>query len=372
MKILCLYEKLKEAFSITERIVGKNANLPILNTVLIESKKKHIQISSTDLELALVYSIHGKIEKEGKIAVPAKLIAGFINNLSCSKKITLEAKKHNLLIKTEGFKAQILGIDAEEFPIIPQIKKTNPIKLSAQDLVKGLEKMSKSVGISGIRPEITGVLFSYDSKNNTFLLVSTDSFRLSEKKILLAKHIPADFSFILPSKTVNEIIRIFGDKKENLSFFTGDKNQILIEGENIQLVSRLIEGEFPNYQSIIPQKFLFEIVISRMILISKIKAISAFSSRTNDIIFTFQKNKIEISAKESGSGEGSAEMFMENQNITEKLSIVFNWKYLLDGLESIDSDEVAFSFNSSSQPALLKPAISNPDFLYIIMPIKNV
>lgn len=372
MKITCLYEKLKEAFSITERIIGKNINLPILNTVLIEVTKERIQISSTDLELALVYFIHGKIEEEGKIAIPAKLIAGFINNLTYSKKVLLETKKQNLLlVKTEDYKAQILGINAEEFPIIPQVKKNNPIKLSTQNFIKSLEKTSKSVGISGIRPEITGVLFSYNSKTNELLLVSTDSFRLSEKKIIPVEHISTSFCFILPLKTVNEIIRIFSDKKEDLLFFTEDKNQILIEGENIQFISRLIEGEFPNYQDIIPKKFLFEIVISRTVLISKIRAISAFSSRTNDIVFTFQKNKIEISAKEPGAGEGSTVMSFKNQTIPEKISIMFNWKYILDGLESIDSDDVIFNFNSNSQPALLKPAVSNPDFLYIIMPIKN-
>ena len=376
MKIICLQEKLKEAFSVTERIIGKNVNLPILANILIQVEKNHIQVCSTDLELALLYSLPGKIEEEGKIAVPAKLISSFVSNLT-AKKITLESKKYNVLVKTEDYKAQILGMNPEDFPIIPQIKKEFSFKVSASLLVKQLEKVVKSVGTSEIRPEITGVLFK-NNANDRLILASTDSFRLSETSIP-AKSIPSDLSFILPLKAVSETLRIFGNISDvdELTFSLESKNQVLIEGGAVQLISRLIDGEFPNYSVIVPQNFRFTATLPLKTLSSKIKAVSSFSARSNDLLLTFTKNKLELSARDASSGEGMAVLeippasFSQNAPSFEPLSIVFNWRFFLDGLESIDSDTVSIGITSEVEPARIKSPTDDPSFFYVLMPIKG-
>jgi len=373
MKIICLQEKLKEALTATEKVVGKNTNLPVLSNLLIQAEKNQIQISSTDLELALVYQIPGKIEEEGKIVLPAKLISTFINNITGSKKITLESKKYNVSIKAEDYKAQILGINPEEFPIIPRVKEQYSLSISSSVFVSGLERVVKSVGMSEVRPEITGVLFKTDTSRNMLILASTDSFRLSEQKIPL-KNITQDFSFILPLKSVNEVIRVFNESntsEEELSLVHGEQNQTLVKGEQIELISRVIEGEFPRYQEIIPEKTTFTINVPRSLLIPKIRAMSVFSSRSHDVVLTFLENKIEISARESGAGEGKATLKLNTKSSVKKnLSVIFNWKFLLDGLENIDTDEVVFKLNSEVQPVLLTSA-GDKNFLYILMPIKN-
>ncbi len=371
MKIICLQEKLREALRITERIAGKNVNLPILSNVLIRTEKNKITISSTDLEMAITCTIPGKIEEEGKAAIPAKLISTFVHNLVGAKKITLESKKHNILLKTEHYKAQILGSDPEEFPIIPQPKKGERIPITTKEFISGLEKVVRIAGVSEMRPEITGVFLKTDSSAHHLILASTDSFRLTEKKIPLGD-IKNDFSFILPSKSVNEIIRVFSGGDEKTTLLAGDQNQVVVNNENCELVSRLIDGEFPRYDEIVPRDTSFHVSFSSSVLVPKIKAISAFSNRSNDITFDFFKDRVELAARESSSGEGATIIpFAKSIKLPgEHLSIAFNWKFLLDGLESMGAKEVVFGINSEIQPVILTSP-EDPLQFYLVMPIKN-
>ena len=177
-------------------------------------------------------------------------------------------------------------------------------------------------------------------------------------------------NYLNDAKTVNEIIRMFGEQNELISFYLEEGNHILIKSENVEIISRLINGEFPNYKEIIPKNFSFSFLFERALLISKVKAVSAFSGNSNNIMFLFEKNTLTLSAKESGAGEGNSTITLEKPFTSNPLLITFNWRFLLDGLEGVDSEKVEMKINSEVQPIPFEPG-HKTNFFYLLMPIKH-
>ncbi|MDP1629639.1 MAG: DNA polymerase III subunit beta [bacterium] len=364
MKFLCLQENLKEGLTICERITGKNTTLPILNNILIEDDGGRIRISSTDLEIGINFWFSGKIIEKGSIACPAKILSSFINSLP-GQKIEIETKNNTLYIKNETGHSSIPGIGTEDFPIIPKLKTKDFIEISSLVFKNALGQVINSVAAVETRPEISGIFFKIDSEG--LKLVATDSFRLSEKKISPKYFKMEKFhSLIFPQKVGQEIIRIIGDIDKPLKIFI-DSNQILFDLENIQLISRLIEGQYPDYQAIIPQKISTQIDVLKDELINAIKIAGIFSSKINDVKMKVQKSTLEI--------ESRSELGSNHSQITAKISgseteIVFNYRYLLDGLNNISEKEVVLGLNSETSPAVLKPA-DDQNYLYVVMPIRS-
>ena len=220
-----------------------------------------------------------KKEKPGTLAVTARLFTGFIQNLP-NKKVTLEVKDSVLSIKTDSYEATIYGQPKEDFPIIPRIKKEKEFVLKNLDFVKSLSQVVGNVSLSESRPEISGVYISFSKDIVRF--AATDSFRLSEKRLVFPTPFSEEMQVILPAKTVQELIRVFSGKDEDIHIWIHN-NQILFECTDIQLMSRLIEGEYPRYQEIIPTSFGTEIVLGKQRFLSEIKIHSFFSGKNNDI-----------------------------------------------------------------------------------------
>jgi DNA polymerase-3 subunit beta len=371
MKIFCLQENLKNALITTERIVGKNLNLPILNNLLLKTDKGRLKISSTNLEIGINYWVSGKIEKEGEITVPARILSSFVANLP-NKKIELLVKDDVLYVDCENYKAQIKGQDVKEYPIIPVIDSSLNNKLDKDVLKTGLAQVIGSVAASEIRPEISGVLFDFDK--NYLKLVGTDSFRLAER-IIFNKN---DFQqpIIVPQKTVNEVIRILsekngGDEKNSSLKLILAPGQIMFDFGYIQVISRLIDGQFPDYQQIIPDKFRAKAVLNKEEVNQMIKVISLFSGKINDIKFAVNVSKktVSIFAQNREIGENKAEIEVEIEG--KDLEVSYNWRYLLDGLNNIPTKKVFWGFNDESLPSILKPA-GNEGYLYVVMPVRAV
>lgn len=360
MKLICLQENLKNYLNTLERISSKNINLPIISNILLEAKENILKLTSTDLELALEIQINCKIENEGKITVPAKLLADFINNLP-NKKIEFELKEKNLKISCENFNGIIKSQNWEEFPLIPKINKEKSNELDFEYFKKGLLKIINIVPLSNIRQELLGILIKPEVEN--FKLVATDSSRLGE--VSFNKKINLKETFILPLKTAQELIRIF-DKEKTINFSL-NQNQIIFFSEKINFISRLIDGDFPNYQSIIPKNFKTYFYSSKNNLIQLIKTISLFSSKGGEMIFDIKENLLSISSNSGEKGEGSSSLPIKLQG--DPISLVLNYKFLLDGLNNIEDEEIFFGFNDSSSPAVLKSK-NETDYIYIIMPIR--
>ena len=356
-------------------IAGKNVNLPILNNVMIKIENKDIKLITTDLEIGVVHHLRGKIEKEGVYTVNSKMIADYINLLP-DKKIEIEQKENELKIQCENYKTKIKGQSAEDFPLIPQVEKKNGYKTNIKNLKKALSQVVFATSSAETRIELTGVLFILNQ--DELILASTDSYRLAERKIKLQTENKEETRVIVPAKTVQELLRVLTglseeeemEKEEEISFYLSE-NQILFTTQNTELVSRLIEGQYPDYKQIIPEKSQTKAKINKNELTRAVKTSSLFSKTgINDINLDFPegKNQVVVSSVSGQTGENLVEI--DSQVSGKDNRIVVNYQYLLDGLKIIEDEEVEIEVIDNNTPCIIKPT-KEKDYLYIIMPIKQ-
>lgn len=374
MKIISLQENLKQGFFTVGRIAGKNNNLPILNNILIKAEKGNIKFITTNLEIGIVSTVRGKIEIEGSFTVDSKIITDYISLLP-NKKVCLELKDKELIIDSENYKTKIRGQSAEEYPLIPEVEKDVCFSADAVEFKKALSQVIFAVSTSESRLELSGVLFNF-SKNN-LVIAATDSFRLTEKKIKLKKYNDGEKKIIIPAKTLQELLRILSgggeiinNEEKEINFYISE-NQILFTYGLTELISRLIEGQYPDYEQIIPNSLKTTSRINRAELIRAVKAASLFSKiGINDINIDFpaNKNKAVISAVSSQTGENITEI--EAVVKGDDNSVVINYKYLLDGLNNMDCETVDVEVIDNNTPCIIKPE-GGEDYIYIIMPIRQ-
>jgi len=378
MKIIILNENLKKGLNIVERTTGKNLTLPSLNNVLLKAEKSFLEFSTTDLEIGLRWQELAKIEEGGKVSVPAKIFSHFINLLP-DKKTILETKDNFLYVKCGNYQSKIKGFDPEEFPIIPIIQDKEFVEIDGKKLLEGLTQIIDVASLSQTRPEISGVYFLF--QKDLIKIVATDSFRLAEKKLYLGEiehksHISKEYSFILPQKSVYELINILSENKEKVKISISP-NQVLFENIKKEISSpkffissRLIEGEYPKYEEIIPKKYKTQIIVDRNEFINQVRIASLFSGRINEVKFKIepQNRKMTISSFNPEFGEN--ESFIPCQIKGEKIEISFNYKFLLDGLSKIKTPDLIFELNKVDGPGVLKP-LDDISYIYIVMPIKT-
>ena len=374
MKFTILQENLKEALYIVGHITGKNINLPILNNVLIKAEQGNISFISTDLELGIINKKRGKVDKEGEFTFDSKILFDYISLLP-NKKIDLELIEDELSIDCEKYNTKIKGQNPEEFPLIPEIENSETYLVKVKNLKKSLSQVIFATSNSETRMELTGVLF--EIIKDELLLVATDSYRLAEKKLKLEEKSKKDIRVIVPAKTTQELTRILSSVKEGTENENENveikisENQIKFLISGTEIISRLIEGQYPDYKQIIPNKSNTKANVSKQELVRAVKMSSLFSKTgINDINLDFpkDKNKIVVSSVMGQSGE----------NITETDAlvtgadngIVVNFRYLLDCLNNISSENVILEISDANTPCIIK-AEGDEDYLYIIMPIKQ-
>lgn len=368
MRLTIDSEKMKRVVSLATRLCGSNLTLPILNNILLEIKQNLLLVSSTNLEIGLSLSLPVKSEKEGKITVPGKIFSDFISSLPKGE-IKIEEKDLTISVKSKGFQAKILGQDPKEFPILPKVKEKPLAQVESSELFNGLSKVSHIISPSDTRVEISGVFFK--TKGDTLTLVGTDSIRLGEKKLSLPQEVEKK-EVIIPQKTAVELVYILSNLKGIIRVII-ESSQIGFEfipqnplDPQISLISRLVEGQYPEYEGIIPQKISTQAVIDKEEFQRKIKIASLFSSRIQDVKLKFEPPKpILISSASAEIGEVHSKLDGEIEG--KSIEIVFNWRYLLDGLGVIDSSEVSLGVNEATSPTILRP-VGDKTYLYVLMP----
>ncbi len=372
MKVEILKENLKNGLAAVEKIVGKNLSLPILDNVLIDTEDSFLSLSSTDLETAIKVWILTKIVKKGKVVVPAKFLSSFVSLLP-NEKIILEAKDQNLHIECKNFKNNVQGFNPEEFPLLPEFKDSECLEADSQKICKGLSQIADVASPSQSRPEISGIYFVFSK--NTLKMAATDSFRLAEKNIQLEKPAKRDISFILPQKPAKEIISILEEKEGPVKIYFLP-NQIMLElpmketeHPQAQVISRLIDGEYPNYEEIIPKAFKTNVVLKRDEFLNQVKTASLFSGKINEVKISLEpeKEEAEVSAQDPDIGQSQSVISAKIKG--EPMQISFNHKFLIDGLLNIKSSEVAFDLSREDGACVLRP-VGDASYLYVVMPIK--
>lgn len=364
MKITCLKENIKNIISITERIVGKNLSLPVLSYFLLGVEKNMLKISATDLEIGVDAWVNCKIEREGRILVPAKLFSSIISNIS-DQKINIEVKEKLITISTQNYNATLVGLDYKEFPIIPRTENNFSIELDAKLLREAFVQVINAAATNNNRIEINSVFIK--KEKNIIKIVATDTFRLAEKTIYLQPNITNEnFSFLVPLRTIHELVKILETKEKITLFF--DKNKIIFETENICLFSRLIEGNFPDYEQVIPKEFETVVDIEKQELINHIKLIGLLSGKDNKITVKAKNKKLDLYSASGDQGENNASLSCEIEGKENEVS--FNYHYLIDGLLNINQgSNILLKLNSTS--AGMIKAKNKDDYFYLVMPIKN-
>lgn len=366
MKIVCTQENLNNGLSVVNHLASRNANLPILNNVLITVQDGIITLATTNLEIGIKAQIRGKVESDGQFTVPAKLLSDYVSLLP-QDNISLNLEEDVIYIGCKNSQTQIKGVSAEDYPLIPEVSEENTVTIDLVSLKEILNQTLFTVSVDESRPEISGVLFNFE--NNELIVAATDSYRLAEKGVKLNGDI--NKKVIIPLKTLQELNRILGTITEKEVKISLNENQILFNCNGIKLISRLIEGNYPDYKQIIPTEHKTITVVESSKLIKAIKSASLFCKPgINDVKMTFLPDKDEIVIMSTNSGLGENITTLSSSVEGEEVDIVFNYRYLLDGLNGLQSEKVVIKLNNQGAPGIFIPE-NEEDYLYVVMPIRQ-
>jgi DNA polymerase-3 subunit beta len=356
---------LSYAISKAERVTARNITLPILSCVLLDAHDSVLTIKATNLDLGIEVSLPVKVLKPGKVAVSGSVLYNFISNLN-DKNIVLELVGDNLRVSTKHNQSTIKAYPTDDFPNIPKISKEKSFDFNIPALAKGFKSVMYSSSISTIRPVLSSV-FLY-SEEDSVVFVATDSFRLSEKRVGVKKHKEFD-QILIPFKNAGEIIRTFEDIKDDAEVCLNE-NQISFAYGDIYITSRVIDGVFPDYKQIIPKDTKTEVVVLKQDLINALRISNVFSDKFSQVVFHIDpKNKVfQITTKNMEVGENVNNIDAVIKG--EELLISFNYKYIIDSFQSIDSDSISLSFADPNR-AMTVRGVGDKSFLYLVMPMNK-
>ena len=374
MKVVVLKTQLKEGLEIIGHATTKSPALPILSNVLLSVKKDGVRLSATDLQMGITYEFAGETKEEGELVFLGHFLASLLA-VSSDDQVFLESKGNDLSVVTGNHKATIKALSAEEFPIIPSLEGNEPAtQIETGVLCEGLSQVVGMVGQSQARPEISGVLFVLDKK--TASVVATDSFRLAERKLVFEKEGAVEQSFILPSKTARELVSTLGERPGKTTIYISPTQAVFrYESQEsplrlcIQIVSRLIEGEYPRYEDIIPSSHKTLVVVQKSAFINHLKAAGVFAGKTQEVRLHVNVQQKEIILSSESAEAGTHQSTFKGEIEGEEVTVAFNWRFLGEGLAQMRGERVEFKMNGEDGPALLRSP-EQEGYLYIIMPIK--
>jgi len=368
MRITCTQENFSRGLAIVSGVAGRNINLPILNNVLLQSDKEGLTLVTTNLEIGIRTRVRGKTEEEGSFTIQAKLLTEFVGSLK-KENINLYLKENTLTLEGENHTTKIKGELAADFPLIPEISEDNVVLLATEEFKKALSQVVFSASSDESRPELNSVLFELEGKNLT--LVATDSYRLSERKVALGQNIKESLVLIVPVRTIQQLLRVLElDQTEETKMIISE-NQIKFSFGSTEIISRIVEGQYPDYKQIIPKKFSSEISFDSGLLAQNIKTTSLFCQPgINDIKMSYLPETKEIQLRAQNSTAGDNLSKIEAETTGQLGEIVFNYRYLLEGINHLDGNKGILRLNEASSPALLQSQ-DNKEFVYLIMPIRQ-
>lgn len=370
MKFSSTQENLNFGLNVVGRLSPRSGSLPILNNILIQCQAEGAYLLATNLEMGVKCLVRGKTEKEGEFTVPARLFGDCVGLLS--DKVDLELKEQSLEITSGSTKTKIKGMPSSEFPLFPKIEDGEKIICKKSDISQAIGQVAFASAENETRPELSGVFLKIKSQDKKIIMAATDSYRLAEGKINISNEVGKDVSVIVPGRALQELSRILNFVKEDGDEVTIEvgANQISFTYGNIEIISRLIDGAYPDYEQIIPKEFKTKATFKKETLSRVVKAASLFSrSGIYDVTLKAVPGEgVEVVSANSQLGEYRT--MVEAEVSGDECAIVFNYRYVLDGLQAMGVSEVTMQTVDSANPCLFSPA-GNPDYLYIIMPIRQ-
>ena len=373
MKLSCLQENLSRGLGIVGRAVATRSTLPITQNILLATEQSRLKLAATNLEMASTCWIGSKVEQDGAITIPARLLIDFVNSLPNDLiEITLPTNSHTLELKSGRFQAHINGIDAEDFPPIPEVSDGMSTNIEADALREGITQVVFAAATEESRPVLTGINAEFEGEQLD--LAAADGFRLAVHKMTLVSPVDQKSTVIIPARSLNELNRLLGDQEEPVEIIINQqKSQILFRLKNAELVSQLIQGAFPNYSQVIPQSYSTRALvdINEFLRVTKISSIFARDASgivrlviTPGVELTPGKITVSAQAEEIGGNVSEIDALADG----EEAKIAFNVKYLSDVLSVLHQAQVALEVTTPSSPGVIRP-IGVDNYVHVIMPM---
>lgn len=364
MKFISNLENIKRVLESVSYLVDNNPTLPVLNNILFKVAGKRLTLSATNLESAIKYSLEVQVKNEGEITIPAKTLVNYISFLE-GENVEFESVGDDILVKCGKSKTKIRGLNSSEFPILPEVENLFSVKLNSDELEKALKETTFVCSVNSTRPVLSGVYFFSTEKGVN--MVATDGYRLSEKQIQTEIKANKKAEVIIPARALNELQKLVKNMDE-LEITVG-QNQVAFRVDGIELFSRLIDGNFPNYKAIIPNEFNTTVKIKTKEIISAVRQMSVFARDNNNTLnLKTSEGELNINANANQVGEGetsiSAEIDGENQSIN------LNYDFLLSALGVMNSETVILKLKDKNSPIILQPE-KEENYLHLIMPLKS-
>lgn len=374
MKVSCPQDSLARGLGIVNRAVTARSTLPILSNILVETDGSRLKLSATNLELGISCWIPASVGDEGRTTVPARLLSDFVQSLPEGEvDMELNGSNQSVKVSSDRFKADIKGIDAADFPILPTVDEGMRFDLDPIVLREMIGQVIISSATDDSRPILTGVLLVADPDEGSLTLAAADGFRLSVRESELDAPLDGRISIIVPARALAELQRVANDEDDRVQVaVTSNRNQILFQLRNIDLVSQLIEGSFPDYEKIIPPDWSTRAVVNTKALHNAVRIASFFARDAANVVRLRLEPGDELGgtltvtaqAAEVGGNESEIEAAIEG----EGLEVAFNAKYLLDVLGAVGSDQVALELSGAASPGVFRPVDDTP-FTHVIMPM---
>ncbi len=375
MKVSCLQENLAKGLGIVNRAVAVRSTLPITANVLLATDNGRLRLAATNLEIALSHWMGARIEEEGAITVPARLLADFVNSLP-NEQIDIELSPRSKQIKLSCARnsATIGGLDAEDFPPIPTVESEASVSLDPEPLKRAITQVVFAAATDDSRPVLTGVHLALEDRCMT--LAAADGFRLAVHRLDMSDEQPERIEVIVPARALGELNRLLGDESESVQMmFNQAHSQVLFKLRNTELVAQLIQGAFPNYGQLIPQAHASRALVDKDEFLRETKIASIFARDGSGIVrlqvqsgedLTPGKLMVYARAEEIGDNQGEIDASVEG----EAAKIAFNGKYLQDVLNVLDADRVALETSSPSSPGVIRPVGGRQDeYVHVVMPM---
>ena len=365
MKLKVLQENLHTSLNNASRFVSAKAQLPVLANILLKATKTKLMVSSTNLEIAISSSIGAQVTQEGEIAVPARALTEIVSNLLPGT-ITLTAEKEQLKIESQNSTLNVLSMNTADFPVVPQkIDAKDAISLPKDSFVEGLSQVLFASSIDETRPVLTGVLMIF--KPQELVLVATDGFRLSQKRIE-GKGLKKNQKLILPKAVLVEASRLSSEGEDVLFGYKESENQAVFGFSDTVLSSRVLEGEFPDIEKIMPKETSLSVELDKEDFLRAVKLSAVFARESANIVkLVFSKNNAKISAESPSSGSQDTEIEAKTEG--SGVEIAFNYRFLEEFLHVTRGETVKIGLSSASSPGVFTDP-SDKTFMHLIMPVR--
>lgn len=374
MKVTVLQENLARGLSVVSRAVSPRSTLPVLSNILIATDEGRLRLSATNLELGITCWIAARIDEEGSTTVPSRTFSDLVNAMPSDQvQLALDVKTQNLHVKGGASNNDIKCIDAQEFPPLPTPEMDSAIQLNVADFKEMIHQVAFASSTDEARPVLMGVLMHVEKDKVT--MAAADGFRLSVRKAQLSNPVSQPINVIIPARALNELARVASDGEEPIYMVVPkNRGQVLFRVKDVEVVSQLIDGTFPDYQQIIPRNYKSRTLVSTATLLKACKQAEIFAREGSNVARLdikeskgeMQPSEVEISAtsEETGKNETIVEATVDGGSVL----IAFNVKFLREALEVIKTPNVALETSASNAPGVVRP-VGDDNFLHVIMPM---